>query len=239
MIGSQPFLAEMRFGLLEFLMLAGSLGLFIYGMKLMSEGLQKVAGGRMRNVLETMTGNRLRGVLTGFTTTTIVQYSSVTTVMVVSFVNAGLLTLRQAIPVVMGANIGTTVKLLLFAFIGFSSVRLSTVAVPLLGLALPLLFMRGGKLKAVSELMVGAALLFLGLDLLKANVPVPSAQALSFLHELSAFGIGSDLLFVLIGRSFGRIPFQTPFATFWRLRGLDALCQIHLRRYALFSRSLA
>ena len=199
MIGSQPFLAEMRFGLLEFLMLAGSLGLFIYGMKLMSEGLQKVAGGRMRNVLETMTGNRLRGVLTGFTTTTIVQYSSVTTVMVVSFVNAGLLTLRQAIPVVMGANIGTTVKLLLFAFIGFSSVRLSTVAVPLLGLALPLLFMRGGKLKAVSELMVGAALLFLGLDLLKANVPVPSAQALSFLHELSAFGIGSDLLFVLFG----------------------------------------
>ncbi len=119
--------------------------------------------------------------------------------MVVSFVNAGLLSLRQAIPVLFGANIGTTVKLLLFAWIGFSSVKLSLVAVPIMGLALPLLFMRGGKWKAVSELMMGAALLFLGLDLLKEYVPTPSAQALSFLHGLSSFGLGSDLLFVLFG----------------------------------------
>ncbi len=189
----------MHFGLLQLLLLAGSLGLFIYGMKVMSEGLQKVAGSRMRRVLGTMTKDRSRGIFTGFITTVIVQYSSVTSVMVVSFVNAGLLSLRQAIPVLFGANIGTTVKLLLFAWIGFSSVKLSLVAVPIMGLALPLLFMRGGKWKAVSELLMGAALLFLGLDLLKEYVPTPSAQALSFLQGLARFGIGSDLLFVVFG----------------------------------------
>jgi phosphate:Na+ symporter len=189
----------MHFGLLQLLLLAGSLGLFIYGMKVMSEGLQKVAGSRMRRVLDTMTRDRFRGIFTGFITTVVVQYSSVTSVMVVSFVNAGLLSLRQAIPVLFGANIGTTVKLLLFAWIGFSSVKLSLVAVPIMGLALPLLFMRGGKWKAVSELMMGAALLFLGLDLLKEYVPTPSAQALSFLQGLSSFGAGSDLLFVVFG----------------------------------------
>lgn len=189
----------MHFGLLQLLLLAGSLGLFIYGMKVMSEGLQKVAGARMRRVLETMTRDRFRGIFTGFITTVVVQYSSVTSVMVVSFVNAGLLSLRQAIPVLFGANIGTTLKLLLFAWIGFSSVKLSLVAVPIMGLALPLLFMRGGKWKAVSELMMGAALLFLGLDLLKEYVPTPSAQALSFLQGLASFGMGSDLLFVVFG----------------------------------------
>jgi phosphate:Na+ symporter len=189
----------MHFGLLQLLLLAGSLGLFIYGMKVMSEGLQKLAGARMRRVLETMTRDRFRGIFTGFITTVVVQYSSVTSVMVVSFVNAGLLSLRQAIPVLFGANIGTTLKLLLFAWIGFSSVKLSLVAVPIMGLALPLLFMRGGKWKAVSELMMGAALLFLGLDLLKEYVPTPSAQALSFLQDLASFGMGSDLLFVVFG----------------------------------------
>ncbi len=189
----------MRFGVLQFLLLAGSLGLFIYGMKVMSEGLQKVAGARMRRVLEAMTKDRFRGVFTGFLTTVIVQYSSVTSVMVVSFVNAGLLSLRQAIPVLMGANIGTTVKLLLFAWIGFSSVKLSVIAVPIMGLALPLLFMRSGRMKAISELMMGAALLFLGLDLLKEYMPIPSAQAMTFLQGLSSYGIGSAVLFTLIG----------------------------------------
>ncbi|MFN9324597.1 MAG: Na/Pi symporter, partial [Flavobacteriales bacterium] len=100
----------MNFGLLEFLTLAGSLGLFIYGMKVTSEGLQKVAGGRMRGVLRAMTSNRFMGVLTGAISTTVIQSSSASTVMVVSFVNAGLLKVRQAISVIMGANIGTTVK---------------------------------------------------------------------------------------------------------------------------------
>jgi phosphate:Na+ symporter len=103
----------MHFGILEFLMLAGSLALFIHGMKLLSEGLQKTAGGGLRRILGAMTANPFRGLLTGFTTTALVQYSSVTTVMVVSFVNAGLLSLRQSIPVIMGANIGTTLKALL------------------------------------------------------------------------------------------------------------------------------
>jgi phosphate:Na+ symporter len=189
----------MQFGVVGFLMLAGSVGLFVFGMKVMSEGLQKVAGGRMRRVLDTMTGSRLRGLLTGFSTTAIVQYSSVTSVMVVSFVNAGLLSLRKAIPVLLGANIGTTVKLLLFSAIGFSAVKLSSIAIPIMGLALPLLFMRSPRWKAVSELMVGAALLFLALEFLKDNIPQPSAQALDFLHELADLGILSNLLFVLIG----------------------------------------
>lgn len=189
----------MQFGVVEFLMLAGSVGLFVFGMKVMSEGLQKMAGGPLRRVLDTMTRDRFRGLLTGLSTTAIVQYSSVTSVMVVSFVNAGLLSLRKAIPVLMGANIGTTVKLLLFAAIGFSAVKLSSVAIPILGLALPLLLLRGPRAKAVSELMVGAALLFLALEFLKDNIPQPSAQALEFLHEVSDLGLLSDLLFVVFG----------------------------------------
>jgi len=189
----------MRFGIIELLMLAGSLALFIHGMKLLSEGLQKTAGVRMRRVLGTMTANPLRGVLTGFSTTAIVQYSSVTVVMVVSFVNAGLLTLRQSIPVIMGANIGTTLKSLLFVWVGFTSVKLTAVALPILGIAFPLLFLKGGRVKAATELLLGIALLFLGLDLLKDNVPHFTAEALGFLHDLSDNGMLSVLLFVLIG----------------------------------------
>jgi len=189
----------MRFGILEFLMLAGSLALFIHGMKLLSEGLQKTAGGGMRRILDTMTANPLRGLLTGFSTTAIVQYSSVTTVMVVSFVNAGILSLRQAIPVIMGANIGTTLKALLFAYVGFASIKLSTVALPILGIAFPMLFMKGGRFKAATEMLLGIALLFIGLDLLKENVPHFSADALTFLADLGDNGILSVLLFVGIG----------------------------------------
>ncbi len=189
----------MRFGILELLMLAGSLALFIHGMKLLSEGLQKTAGGRMRRVLDTMTSNPLRGVLTGFSTTAIVQYSSVTIVMVVSFVNAGLLSLRQSIPVIMGANIGTTLKAMLFVWVGFASLKLTAVALPILGIAFPMLFLKGGRFKAATDLLLGIALLFLGLDLLKENVPHFSADALTFLHGLADNGMLSVLLFVLIG----------------------------------------
>ncbi|MBL8003208.1 MAG: Na/Pi cotransporter family protein [Flavobacteriales bacterium] len=189
----------MEFGLLELLTLAGALALFIHGMKLLSEGLQKTAGARMRRVLDTMTRNPVRGVLTGFSTTAIVQYSSVTIVMVVSFVNAGLLSLRQSIPVIMGANIGTTLKSLLFVWVGFASLKLTVVALPILGVAFPLLFLKGGRIKAATEVLLGMALLFLGLDLLKENVPHFSADALSFLHDLADNGALSVLLFVLIG----------------------------------------
>ncbi|MFT3884876.1 MAG: Na/Pi symporter [Flavobacteriales bacterium] len=189
----------MHFGVLEFLMLAGALGLFIYGMKVLSEGLQKMTGGPLRKVLDTMTRSRARGVFTGTVTTAIVQYSSVTSVMVVSFVNAGLLSLRQAIPVLMGANIGTTVKLLLFAAINLTALKMSSIALPVVGLALPFLFMRGARMRSVSEVMVGTALLFLALGFLKDSLPQPSPQMLGFFHELAGLGLVSDLLFVLAG----------------------------------------
>ena len=128
----------MHFGVMQFLMLAGSLGLLVFGMKLMSEGLQQAAGSRMRRVLETMTADRVRGVFTGITTTVIVQYSSVVSVMVVSFVNSGLLSLRKDVHVLLGATLGTTLKLLLFAAVGFSELKLPDIALPLMGLALPL-----------------------------------------------------------------------------------------------------
>lgn len=187
------------FGFLGFLMLVGATGLFIYGMKGMSEGLQKMAGARMRRIMSTMTGDRLRGTLTGITTTTIVQYSSVTSVMVVSFVNAGLLSLRQAIPVLIGANIGTTIKLLLFAAVGFTSVSMPEIALPLMGLALPLLFIRGPNTKAMGEVLFGGALLFLALGFLKDGMPQLSSEALSFLRDLEGMGILSNLLFVVVG----------------------------------------
>ncbi|MEO8733392.1 MAG: Na/Pi symporter, partial [Flavobacteriales bacterium] len=189
----------MHFGILQFLMLAGSLGLLVFGMKLMSEGLQQVAGARMRRVLDTMTRDRMRGVVTGISTTVIVQYSSVVSVMVVSFVNSGLLSLRKAIPVLIGANIGTTLKLLLFAAVGFSALNLPDIALPLMGLALPLLFMRDPRVKATSNLLIGTALLFLALGLLKDNVPPPTADALGFLNSLQGMGILSNLIFVAIG----------------------------------------
>lgn len=189
----------MQFGILEFLTLAGSLGLFIYGMKVMSEGLQKVAGGRMRSVLKAMTANRFMGVFTGFVSTTVIQSSSAATVMVVSFVNAGLLQVRQAISVIMGANIGTTVKVLFFSWAVFVDFSITKLAIPIIGLAFPLLFLKTAQTKALAEFLIGAALLFLGLEFMKQALPRPSAEALAFLRDLSDMGYWSVLLFVLIG----------------------------------------
>ena len=189
----------MQFGLLEFLTLAGSLGLFIYGMKVMSEGLQKVAGGRMRSVLRWMTANRAMGVFTGMAATAVIQSSSAATVMVVSFVNAGLLKVRQAISVVMGANIGTTLKVLFFSWAVFTDLSITKLAIPIIGLAFPLLFVRTATTRAVAEFLIGAALLFLGLEFLKTSMPVPSAEALGFLQGLSNMGLLSVLLFVFFG----------------------------------------
>ena len=189
----------MHFGVMQFLMLAGSVGMLVFGMKLVSEGLQQVAGPRIRRVLDTMTADPFRGVFTGMATTVVVQYSSVVSVMVVSFVNSGLLSLRKAVPVLIGANIGTTLKLLLFAAVGFSALKLPDIALPMLGLALPLLLMRNPTAKATSNLLVGVALLFLALGLMKENVPPPSADALVFLGTLQGTGILSVLAFVTIG----------------------------------------
>ena len=129
----------MQYGLIQVLELLGSLVLFLYGMKLMSESLQKVAGDKMRSILAAMTSNKFKGILTGVLITAVIQSSSATTVMLVSFVNAGLVSLTQSIGVIMGANIGTTVTAWIISILGFK-VHISHIVLPLMGLALPLIF---------------------------------------------------------------------------------------------------
>ena len=153
----------MSYSLFDFLTLIGSLGLFLFGMKMMSEALQKVAGGKMRSILSAMTSNRFLGVLTGFLVTTIIQSSSATTVMVVSFVNAGLMSLMESIGVIMGANIGTTVTGWMITLLGFK-VKISAYALPMIGLGLPLIFSKNSTRRSWGEFLVGFALLFLGLE---------------------------------------------------------------------------
>ncbi len=151
------------------LQILGSLGVFLYGMKVMSEGVQKVAGDRMRAALSGMTGNRLSGIITGLFTTTLVQSSSATTVLVVSFVNAGLLTLIQAIGVIMGANLGTTTTAWIVALIG--KFEVAKVALPMIGIGLPMFFIGKDRGKSWGETLIGFGLLFFGLGLLKDSVP--------------------------------------------------------------------
>lgn len=129
----------MNYSFFDFLRLLGSLALFLYGMKMMSEALQKVAGSRLKNILGIMTSNRFLGLITGFLITTVIQSSSATTVLVVSFVNAGLLSLTESIGVIMGANIGTTVTGWIISILGFSA-DISALALPAIGVALPLIF---------------------------------------------------------------------------------------------------
>ena len=161
----------MNFGLFEILTLVGSLGFFIYGMKIMSEGIQKLAGAKMRSVLGAITNNKFAGIFTGFFTTSVIQSSSATTVMIVSFVNAGLLSLRQAIGVIMGANIGTTVTAFLVLGLGFGKLSLATYALPLIALGLPLIFFKRDNLSSLGDFIIGFALLFMGLEALKTSVP--------------------------------------------------------------------
>lgn len=186
--------------IMQLLMLFGALALFIYGMIIMSEGIQKAAGQRLRQILGAITKNRLKGILTGFLTTSIIQSSSATTVMVVSFVNAGLLNLRQSIGVIMGANVGTTITAWIVAFLGFS-LDMSDYALPLMLVALLMFFSSRGTTKAWGEMLVGFALLFIGLEMLKNGMPdiKDSVGSLQFLESLSGHGIFSVLIFVLIG----------------------------------------
>ncbi|MCK5702373.1 MAG: Na/Pi symporter, partial [Cyclobacteriaceae bacterium] len=153
----------------NFLTIVGSLGLFLLGMKMMSEALQNVAGARMRSILSSMTSNRFTGVLTGLLITAIIQSSSATTVMVVSFVNAGLLPLAKSVGVILGANIGTTVTAWLITLFGFK-VKISLLSLPLIGVAFPLMFSKS-RYKAWAEVLIGFAILFIGLDFMKSNVP--------------------------------------------------------------------
>ncbi len=189
----------MEYSFYDFLALLGSLALFLYGMKIMSEGLQKFAGDRLRNILTAMTTNRVTGVLTGTLITALVQSSSATTVMVVSFVNAGLLTLSQSISVIMGANIGTTVTAWIISALGFK-VDISVFALPLLAFGVPLLFSQKSSRKSIGEFIFGFSFLFMGLDLLK-NAPDLSQNPdmLAFVQNYTDMGFFSVILFVLIG----------------------------------------
>ena len=191
---------HMHYSFFDFLTLVGSLGIFLYGMKIMSEGLQKLAGERMRTILSAMTKNRVLGVLTGLLITAMVQSSSATTLMVVSFVNAGLLTLAQSITVIMGANIGTTVTAWIISLFGFS-VDISTYAIPLIAFCIPLIFSKNSTRKSWGEFLIGFAFLFIGLQFLKDNVPDLQAnpEALSFLQSYTTMGFGSVLIFLALG----------------------------------------
>lgn len=186
--------------LLKVLEIVGALGLFLFGMKSMSDGLQKLAGDKMRTILSKMTSNRFSGVLTGLGVTTLIQSSSATTVMVVSFVNAGLLTLTGAIAVIMGANIGTTVTAWIISLLGFKF-SISMIIFPVIAIATPFMFIKGKE--ALGEFLIGFALLFMGLEALQAGVPdfkqPEYAPVLEFIASMSDYGYLSYLLFVLIG----------------------------------------
>ncbi len=190
----------MQFGIYDFLNLFGALGFFIFGMKVMSDGIQKAAGSRMRQILSSMTRNRFLGVFTGFLITALVQSSSATTVMTVSFVNAGLLTLVESAGVMMGANIGTTVTAWLVSIFGFK-VKIVSIALPIIAVGLPMLFAKRSNLKFWGEFLIGFALLFMGLDALKSTVPDlrNNPEVLAFLADYAHLGILSALLFVAVG----------------------------------------
>ena len=184
----------------KILTLLGSLGLFLYGMTLMSEALQKVAGDKLRNILAAMTSNSVSRILTGLFITAVIQSSSATTVMVVSFVNAGLLSLVQSIGVIMGANIGTTFTAWLISLVGFKA-DIAVLAIPLIAFGFVFMMCKAKKKKSIGELIIGFSLLFLGLSSLKASVPdlQNSPEVLAFLQKWTNFGFGSTLLFVGIG----------------------------------------
>ncbi len=186
--------------ILGLITLIGALGMFLYGMNLMSSGLQKAAGDGLRRFISSITSNPLKGVATGLGVTAVIQSSSATTVMVVSFVNAGILTLTQAIGVIMGANIGTTLTAWIISLFGFKA-DISILAVPLMAVGFIMSISGKSKWRDIGEIVVGFSLLFLGLSFMKNSVPdlESSPQILSFISAWSGHGILSVLLFVLVG----------------------------------------
>ena len=186
--------------LLNIFSLLGSLGLFLYGMKIMSEGLEKFAGDRLRNILAAMTRNRVMGVLTGIAVTALIQSSSATTVMVISFVNAGLMNLAQAIGVIMGANVGTTITAWIISAIGFK-VNIAAFALPLLAIGIPLIFSGNSQRKSVGEFVFGFSFLFMGLSFLQQsaeNLEVGNLVA-AMLAKVADGGFFTIVLFVIVG----------------------------------------
>ena len=189
-----------QFGIWQFITVIGALAFFVFGMKMMSDGIQRAAGTQLRNILRKMTKNRFLGVFTGFFITAIVQSSSATTVMTVSFVNAGLLTLVESAGIMMGANIGTTITGWIVSLLGFK-MKLSAYSIPLFALGVPMLFASRAKIKYWGEFIVGFSVLFLGLTFLKESVPdlESNQQALSWIQGIAQYGFFSRLIFVIVG----------------------------------------
>lgn len=190
----------MAYSFWDFLQLIGALGIFIYGMKVFSDGLQKVAGSKLRSILKGMTSTRFRGILTGFSTTAITQSSSTTTVMVVSFVNAGLITFLESTGVIMGANIGTTVTSWIISVFGFK-MQITPVAMIMIGVFFPFMFFGRERLQNLAESMIGFGILFIGLDFIKNGVPniQQNPEMFQFLNQFTEFGFLSIVLFVAVG----------------------------------------
>lgn len=189
----------MEFGIYEILTLIGSLCLFLFGMKLMSENIQKVAGDSLRNFLGSITSSPFMGIFTGLTVTAIIQSSSAVTVMLVSFVNAGLLNLTQAVGVIMGANIGTTITSWIITILGFE-LDLAEISLPLIALSFPLM-MSGSRFRAYGEGLLGFAVLFMGLELIEDSVPDLSQFPHYFeaVEAISGHGVWSIITFMFIG----------------------------------------
>ena len=187
-------------GILQIFTLLGAMGMFLYGMNLMSSGLQKAAGDKLRGFLSAMTSNPFKRVMTGVGITALIQSSSATTVMVVSFVNAGLLTLVQAIGVIMGANIGTTITAWMVSLLGFKA-DISILAVPLMLLGFLFSSSKKNQNKNIGELIVGFSLLFLGLSFMKESVPdlKQTPEVLEFVKMWSGYGYWSVLIFLGVG----------------------------------------
>lgn len=190
----------MQYGILDFLGLLGAVGLFLYGMKVMSEGLQKAAGDRLRSILGSMTRNRVTGTLTGFFITALIQSSSASIVMVVSFVNAGLVSLAQSMAVIFGANVGTTFTAWMLTLFGFK-VDISAYAIPLMSIAVIMLFSNKSRTKSMGEFLIGFALLFLGLDMISNYVPdlQNNPEMFAFLQSYAELGCKSMLIFFGVG----------------------------------------
>ncbi len=190
----------MNYTFLDFLALLGSVCLFLYGMKVMSEGLQKAAGDRLRNILSAMTRNRFTGTLTGIAITALIQSSSASTVMVVSFVNAGLMTLGQSMAVIFGANVGTTFTAWIIALFGFK-VDTSVFILPLIACSVPLLFSKKSRTKSIGEFLIGFSFLFMGLNMISNYVPdlQSNPEMFAFLERYASMGYLSVLLFLFVG----------------------------------------
>jgi len=190
----------MDFGFWDIVQIIGALAFFIYGMKIMSDGIQRAAGSQLRNILRSMTKNRFLGVFTGFLITALVQSSSATTVMTVSFVNAGLLSLVESAGVMMGANIGTTITAWIISVLGFK-IKLSAYSYPLFAIGIPLFLANSGKWKYWGQFLIGFAILFIGLSELKESMPdlESNTDLLAWIQNVNSYGVFSRILFVLIG----------------------------------------